>query len=250
MLRTLLTTCALLGAALPATAQDSAAPAEYAVEILVFAHADRSGTTMETGGLERSDAASGAGTGSVPGFRLLPDNQMQLGSELARLRDAGPYRPLLHLAWAQQAPPRDSASPVRLDAFGGYELTGSIQLHKSRHLHLALDVRWIDQLLAAPDSGAANGDAAAPAPLRASARIRESRRMRIGRPRYFDHPLFGVIAMVWRLDESSAAALQPPATRAGAPGRESRSASAASSSVLLDSDHAGIRDATPKSTVM
>ena len=77
-----------------------------------------------------------------------------------------------------------------------YQLDGTARLYSRRYLHLELDLRWTQS---------ANGDAARsgellPESTLRSFRLNETRRMRRDQLHYFDHPRFGVLARVSRVE--------------------------------------------------
>ena len=147
------------------------------------------------------------------GFRLLPAEELQLGAAYERLETLGAYRPLVHGGWTQplieQAPP----VPIKLRRVGDppLRLDGTFSLYLSRFLHLVVDLA-----LEAPvePSGTPEGAYVAGygdnqntfayqnpvAPPPTFFRIQEDRIMRNNEVRYFDHPKFGVIARVMRIE--------------------------------------------------
>lgn len=86
----------------------------------------------------------------------------------------------------------DDSEPVELD-----QLDGTIQLYAQRYLHLDLDLWWIQH---ADGRRIAAGDSLNEADARIF-HIDEQRRIRIGELHYFDHPRFGVLVKVTRVEE-------------------------------------------------
>ncbi len=120
--------------------------------------------------------------------RLLPASEFQLDSVAARLRASGRYVPVAHIAWAQTASPwgKPVEIPVQgvgLDAQG---MTGTVALEHGVFLHLVLDLRYT---MDDPPSGL-------DAPPGTVFVLDESHRVRLRERNYFDHPAFGVIALV------------------------------------------------------
>jgi hypothetical protein len=196
----------------------------YQVEIIVFENLtpDADGEVwLDNPGLpERSNsidlvtgaaeaAAVGAETGLVP-FQALGPSWFRLDGVFRTLRSTREYRPLLHVAWQQpgEGPAADRA--VHLEQFrepaagataaegGSYTvpeaiLDGTVQLRVGRFLHVAVDMAYFPR--AERPTGAA-APAAAPADYM---RMRGRRKVLLNDLNYFDHPLFGVLVQVSRL---------------------------------------------------
>ncbi len=143
----------------------------------------------------------------------VPMDGHQLKSVYARLERLDAYEPILYRAWLQAARPAEQAVPFPLaaDPFDDLSLRGTITFYKERYLHMEVD---LDLSAAAPeampseaDSVPTYGDVFTPleqaprVPASAPAHhLQESRRIRGVNPQYFDHPQFGVIALVSRVD--------------------------------------------------
>lgn len=155
-------------------------------------------------------------------FQTLPDDELTMTDTLGRLERLDAYDPLMHFGWTQTTIAKEQTPTLPLARFAEPPagLGGTLQLYLSRFLHLVVDVS-----LAAPegsaDEGARFGRFDAPvavysderqveayelgayAPLRYS--IFEDRIMKNGETRYYDHPKFGVITKVTRVEEEPAA---------------------------------------------
>jgi len=209
--------------ALAWSAAQAQPPAWYRVEIIVFADLDASsagdeqwpldpGTPPLDNAVELLDATDPETP--EPELRLayqrITGDALQLNAPWGRLRRSANYHPLLHIAWRQPALAQDEARPVHLrggrpaPAAGGLqavpaapsaaplpaEIDGTLRLYRARYLHLDLDLRY------RPDSP--------PPGLTQQVevfRLTESRRVRSRKLHYFDHPLFGVLALVTPLPE-------------------------------------------------
>lgn len=174
----------LAAAATPAQpAPASAVPADamlYDVEIVVF-RASSAGAA-EDWGIAPPD--HGYGTPIMQGavapevVRLLPSSDYRLDGIVRGLRASGTWYPIAHAAWVQTAPPWGThigvpLSQVGLDVPG---LTGNIYLERAKvYLHLGFDVSL------------RNG---------ATYTIDEMRNITQNEKDYFDHPAFGIIAVV------------------------------------------------------
>ena len=145
-------------------------------------------------------------------FVLIGDDEYQMGDILDRLERLDVYEPLMHFGWTQATWPEEQTEPVSLHRFAQPPegLDGELTLYLGRFLHLVVDLQ-----LEAPESVDADGplppgiddydamldfesrDATRPV----SYRIQEDRILRSGELRYYDHPKFGVLARVTRVEE-------------------------------------------------
>lgn len=163
-------------------------------------------------------------------FKLLPEDQYTMGDVMARLKRLDVYEPLMHFAWSQATWPDEDTLPIELALLGTPPpgLDGTLRLYLGRYLHLVVDLQLdapIEAVGAADrmdamtnygddrsprDSGLMGRSygSAADAPLRY--RIEENRILRSGELRYFDHPKFGVLAKIVRLEESPEALPESP----------------------------------------
>jgi hypothetical protein len=193
----------LCGGALPAATQEPAAapspapappPASvYNIEIIVLR------TTSALGGAEDWSAEAGArniageesasGAATVGHFVApLPPSMWQLGELENRLRASGVYVPVAHTAWSQTASSWGTRAGFTVQKLGIEVpgLSGTVFLERGQWLHLGMSLTYA---MAAPPQGLG---AAPDTPFI----INESRRVRFYERNYFDHPAFGVIALV------------------------------------------------------
>lgn len=143
----------------------------------------------------------------------LEEQELTLTDAWSQLDRLDAYQPLMHFGWTQPTIPQDQTPALELVRFGGVPpgLEGSLQLYRSRFLHLVVDVSLAAKAVDLPFGTAANNGPVAVygddrlqtiggneefmlqyAPLRY--RINEDRILRNGETRYYDHPKFGVIA--------------------------------------------------------
>jgi hypothetical protein len=205
----LLTVLLLLCLPLPASAED------YAVELLVFStqSADAGGERWPLpASLPATEQSLNLGEGGMQalsggrGLQAIADS----------LRRSNSYRPLLHWRWTQPGwernqaralhvqvpagsalpltqpsamaskaalqPLRSASDPAAVTGAGLPLLDGTVSLTRSRFLHLAVDLIYVD-----PDTGV---------PMQ----LKESRRMRSNELHYLDHPRFGVLVQVTPLN--------------------------------------------------
>ena len=187
---------ALLAAALPLPGQEPAAPVAgpvYNVEIIVFRSAEAGGGAENWSA--EVDARSVAGDESASGalqvghfVAALPGSAWQLGELETRLRASGAYVPVAHAAWSQTASSWGTHAGFSLQRLGinVAGLSGNVLLERGQFLHLGVSLTY-----AMPNPPPGLG-AAPDTPFT----INESRRVRFYERSYFDHPAFGVIAMV------------------------------------------------------
>ena len=189
------TAAALLATApaAPAAAPSAVAPAEsaplpplpagtplYEVEMVVF-------DSVTAPPLEDWNAAPNVrGFGSPtaqPGLtpqvvRILAPSEYHLNGVIDGLRRSGAWRPIAHAAWIQNAPNWGSHVGIPLNAIGVSVpgLTGLVFLERAPiYLHLGFDVNLQEG---------------------ASFTIDEMHNVRQNEKEYFDHPAFGIIAVV------------------------------------------------------
>jgi hypothetical protein len=101
---------------------------------------------------------------------VAPATITTLAAASAKLARSAGYRVVFEKAWIQPGLAKSSSPPVPL---AGGPISGESRLYRQRFLHLGLDL--------------ALGD---------DQRLTEWRRMRSGEAHYYDHPLFGAIAVV------------------------------------------------------
>ncbi len=181
-------------AALPSPAQDAGATATvYNIEILVFR------ATQSLGGAENWNVQGprnyGTGDETANSTRnvgrfvgALNASQFQLTPLENKLRSTGLYAPVAHVAWSQTASDWGTRAGFTVQKLGidAAGLTGTVFLERGQYLHLGMALSY------APSNPPA-GIGAAPG---STFNLNESRRIRFYERNYYDHPGFGVIALV------------------------------------------------------
>lgn len=162
------------------------------------------------GGDGGASAASVSGDGRW--YRLLDADALELDRAAERLARLDAYTPLLHAGWSQAALLEDQARAFQLGWLGSLQPSGSIRLHRSRFLHLTLDVGLqsdyrFRQAPLAPDARWPLAEFVGPVKYR----IAVQRRVRTGEVHFFDHPAFGVLVVVRPAPEPDEAAAGPAA---------------------------------------
>jgi hypothetical protein len=181
-----------LAVSLPAASEESAGPV-YNVEIIVFrttaAESAAENWGEEAGARRVAGDDSASGSVQVGHFvGLLPPAAYQLNELESRLRASGTYVPVAHCAWSQTASTWGTRAGFPLARLGidVPGLSGSVYLEHGQLLHLGLSLSWAME--SPPDGlGAAPGT---------QFTLNETRRVRFYERNYYDHPAFGVIALV------------------------------------------------------
>jgi hypothetical protein len=121
----------------------------------------------------------------------------------------------MHIGWTQPTYPEEETQPIELWEFGDVPegLSGSFTLYLSRYLHLVVDLDLdapgqFDEPVIFDEAEITFADSRYqfdPAPEEASMpvryRILDDRIFKNGETRYFDHPKFGVVARITRVEE-------------------------------------------------
>ncbi|MBV9698253.1 MAG: hypothetical protein JO005_15120 [Gammaproteobacteria bacterium] len=184
------------GTAPAATAAPPAVPAAtvYNVELIIFRMAGAGGGAegwSSEAAAARTIAGDEAASGSAQVGRFvaaLPPSAYQLGELEGRLHASGSYVPVAHVAWSQTASSWGTRAGFPLAKLGiNVEgLSGSVFLEHGQFLHLGMTLNYA---MAAPPPGLG----AAPGTVFT---LNETRRVRYYERHYYDHPAFGVIALV------------------------------------------------------
>lgn len=156
----------------------------------------------------------------------LTESEYTMNEIMDRLRRLDVYEPVMHFGWTQSTWPQGETRDIDLGSMGRLPkgLGGTLKLYLSRYLHLVVDLQ-----LDAPepanivpgrdDPGSGYGDYRTldamgrmdeHRPVRY--RINENRIFRSGELRYFDHPKFGVLAKVTRVEEQTQEPVEPDTT--------------------------------------
>ena len=146
---------------------------------------------------------------------ILQEEEYTLNEIMGRLERLEVYEPIMHFGWAQSTWPEHEREALALDRFAAPPegLEGDVTLYLSRYLHLVVDLQLEEPREDTEDAGVEDrtwsygdyrtlnefDDPLEPAPVHY--RIEEDRIFRSGELRYFDHPKFGVLAKVTRLEE-------------------------------------------------
>lgn len=224
-----LSCCASAWAQVSTDEVDEAEQRRYTVEIIIFRYAENVGGGSEiflpdepeppadedapefTDRIAPTASAASrndrSGPLPDPELVLLDNDDFQLDEAYGRLERLDAYEPVMHFGWTQNALARDDTEAVPLYRFARppADLDGTLTLYLSRYLHLVVDLklRKAESIEPGRSLSRFNGfDALRTEPtLPTFYRLRESRIMKNGDLRYFDHPKFGVLARVSRVEE-------------------------------------------------
>jgi hypothetical protein len=184
---------AALACGVPALSEDAATPG-YHIEIIVFRansaqggaeNWSTEGSVNNTVG-EESAAANSSQVGHF--ISALAPAQFQLNDLETKLRSSGAYVPVAHVAWAQTASAWGTRAgfPVQKLGVDVPGLNGTVYLERGQYLHLGMALSYA---IASPPAGLGAGPGTAFS-------LNENRRVRFYERNYYDHPAFGVIALV------------------------------------------------------
>jgi hypothetical protein len=146
---------------------------------------------------------------------LLTDDEFMLGDAIDRFERLDAYETLMHVGWTQPAFPEESTPAIELPLLGNPPegLAGTFTLYLSRYLHLVVDIAMdapdaFEREVIDDDAFFSFGDERPRPGVETTAReplvrfrIQEDRILKNGELRYFDHPKFGVLARVMRVEE-------------------------------------------------
>ena len=121
-------------------------------------------------------------------FRQIRSQDLRLSDSVRRLRRNGNYAILGHLAWQQRVPERGQPQPIYVNLNNG-QLQGELDVTLGRYLHTSARL-WFTPDAIAVDRGQ-------------YAQMTQSRRMRSATLHYFDHPLFGMIVRIDKVEYPS-----------------------------------------------
>jgi hypothetical protein len=212
-MRTIVTLLLLVLPILSVDAQDLTADPEqeirrYTVEMIVFRYAEDIGSggeifvgdplPVESLTDETPPDEEPARIVEMPdsGFTRLARGDFQMGDVMGHLRRLRAYEPVMHFGWTQATYPAELTREIALSSLtrpaAGFD--GTFKLYLSRFLHLVVDLELDAETNNRVDTFEPVG------PVRF--RIQEDRIFRSGELRYFDHPKFGALARITRVEET------------------------------------------------
>jgi hypothetical protein len=175
---------AVAAALLPGLAVPQAAQPVYRVEIIVFRATGGPGASEDWATSATKSARGPANEGERGGAAQvgrfvgrIPPAELQLGDLRAKLASSGAWQPVAHAGWMQTASSWGSRAGFSTGQLGINVpgLSGIVYLERGTFLHLGFGLRY---------AGAS------------TYALNETRRVKFYERHYYDHPAFGVIALV------------------------------------------------------
>jgi hypothetical protein len=172
-----------------AQAQSAVNTRVYNVEVIVFRNNSGSGGAEDW---SAKPVARGPDTPDAPAtgkfVQAIPAAQFQLNDVARKLQGTTNYQPIAHFAWQQTASSWGSRAGFTVAKLAGNVpgLSGIFYLESGTYLHLGMALNY--QTSNPPESLAASPGTVF--------MLNESRRIRYDKLSYYDHPAFGVIALV------------------------------------------------------
>ncbi len=159
---------------------------------------------------------------------LLTEDEFSLTDAADRFELLDAYETLMHFGWTQPTFPEEETPAIELQLLAEPPpgLNGTLTLYLSRYLHLVVDLAMDapeafeaeivddESFFNFGDSRPRYEDAYEPEKPTVRFRIQEDRILKNGELRYFDHPKFGVLAKVTRVEEPEE---EDPESLAGRP---------------------------------
>jgi hypothetical protein len=179
-----------------ARAQGAANQTVYTIEVIVFRNLSGAGGPEDWGA---KAVARGPETPETPVtgrfVQAIPASQFQLNDIETKLRNTANYQPIAHFAWQQTASSWGSRAGFTVAKLAGNVpgLSGIVFLERGSYLHLGMSLNY---QASSPPAGLA-------APAGAVFNMSESRRVKFFERNYYDHPAFGVIALVTPANRST-----------------------------------------------
>jgi hypothetical protein len=184
---------AVLGSLAPGPgtrAQNAANPTIYTVELIVFRNMSGSGGPEDWGAKSVARGPDAPEQPVVTGrfVQSIPASQFQLNDVVAKLKNTSNYQPIAHFAWQQTASTWGSRAGFTVAKLAGSVpgLSGIIYLERGSYLHLGMSLNY----------QTSNPPAGLAAPPGTVFNLTESHRVRFRTLSYYDHPAYGVIALV------------------------------------------------------
>jgi hypothetical protein len=189
------------------------AQGETAESVLVFGDTTVQPVPGQRGEADRDTAADA--WDAEPDFTRHDETEFTMTDVASRLERLDVYRPLMHFAWTQVTRPEEKTRPIELRELAepAEGMDGSFALYLSRYLHLVVDLSIereavpVEPLTIGDSETVYQDDGATPSydsagPYFVRFRIFEDRIFKSGDLRYFDHPKFGVLAKISRVEEA------------------------------------------------
>jgi hypothetical protein len=178
----------------PPAAPTTAPASVYNIELIIF-RANSAQGGAENWSAEANATTTSAGEEASSGssqlgrfVSALPASAYQLGDIESKLRASGAYAPVAHVAWSQTASAWGTRAgfPIQRLGVDVPGLSGNVFFERGQYLHLGMTLSYA---MPSPPPGLGAGPGT-------TFTINESRRIKFYERNYYDHPAFGVIALV------------------------------------------------------
>lgn len=175
----------------------------YQVEMLVFENLqlNSDGEIWDTGrvqdysqGLELLVAHNAKGV-----FEELSSAKYRMLNIKKKLKLSATYRPIYHISWQQPSLTKSSARKVRIKSSEA-KIDGTVNLISGRLLHIDIDISYFINATTGITEFIEDGIGRQASAIVSHTKIAEIRRIKLNELHYFDHPLFGVLIQVTRLE--------------------------------------------------
>lgn len=188
----------------------------YADEIVAEEEDPLTWVVVAVADAEAADETSDAPAEETNPFQLvlMTEDEFTLDKAIRQFELLDAYETILHFGWTQPAFPEEETPTIELPLLTEPPegLNGTLTLYLSRYLHLVVDLALDapsefeeeviddDAFFSFGDARRQYGDEPEAMPVRF--RIQENRIFKNGDLRYFDHPKFGVLARISRVEEA------------------------------------------------
>jgi len=187
----------------------------YSIEYIVFENTPLSNQPLEPWSKEPfqmpADAIDLTPLSRKKAFSSLSTQQQQLHGVYRRLEKLSSYTPIAHGGWIQPVTKKEKRKNVSIThQTGTHRLEGTLTFHRGRFLHLNVDLQLSEMLPLTINNSYVTNNITQPSTLY---RLKETRRIKTNQSNYFDHPRFGVLAIVEKINSPTPATSTPQAMK-------------------------------------
>lgn len=184
----------------------------YRVEMVMFEHLySDAGEEINSGTRNLPDVTGSVelvdtGSERLP-YQIVSRGLHQLGGVYNELKASSEYRPFSHFAWQQPGLGQSRARYVHIryprisgdNIDGPAKLDGTVRLRVGYLLHIDIDLAYFFDMQHVPAANSNDNPTLSGSSQVNFTRMTESRRLKLNEIHYFDHPLFGVLVRVSRV---------------------------------------------------
>ncbi|MEW4982239.1 MAG: CsiV family protein [Cycloclasticus sp.] len=174
----------------------------YSVEYILFENKPLSNQALEPWTKQPFqmpvDAIALDALSEAKAFSPLNINQQQLHAVNERLERLSSYTPIAHGGWLQPLKEKEKRHAIQIiHQADNIQIEGILTFHRGRYLHLDVDLQLSDMIPSAIEDDYLSNSIIQTSNLY---RLTETRRIRTSETNYFDHPRFGVLTIVEKID--------------------------------------------------